>query len=66
MQLLINGDPATLQEGLHLEGLLAFYKLRKDQVVVEVNRAVPPKDAYAGIFLKEGDEIEIVKFLGGG
>lgn len=66
MRLKINGDEARLEDGLTLEQLLAAYKLKKDQVVVELNRSVPAKAAYAATALKDGDEIEIVKFLGGG
>jgi sulfur carrier protein len=66
MHLKINGEPAQAEDGLTLERLIQTYKLKKDQIVVELNRAVPSKDKYAAIVLKDGDEIEIVKFLGGG
>ncbi len=66
MRLKVNGEEARLEDGLTLENLVTFYKLKKDQIVVELNRAVPSKDKWAGIALKDGDEIEIVKFLGGG
>lgn len=66
MLLQVNGKEARLDAGLNLDQLIAFYKLKKDMVVVEVNRAVPPKEAYASTVLKDGDVVEIVKFLGGG
>jgi sulfur carrier protein len=66
MQLRINGQDARLEAGMNLDDLIAFYKLKKDMVVVELNRVVPAKQAYATTFLKEGDTVEIVKFLGGG
>lgn len=66
MRLRINGEDSRLEDGMSLENLVAFYKLKKEQIVVELNRAVPAKDKYAAILLKDGDEIEIVKFLGGG
>lgn len=66
MRLMVNGQPAELEDGINLDRLIAFYKLKKDMVVVELNRAVPPKEAYAGTVLKDGDAVEIVKFLGGG
>ncbi len=66
MQITLNGQPASLEDGMNLDQLLAFYRLKKDMVVVELNRVVPPKEAYAGTRLKEGDVVEIVKFLGGG
>lgn len=66
MVLKVNGQDARLEAGMNLDALIAFYKLKKDMVVVEVNRAVPPKEAYASTVLKDGDVVEIVKFLGGG
>lgn len=66
MQLKINGQDVRLEPGMNLDHLITFYKLKKDMVVVEVNRVVPPKEAYAATVLKDGDSVEIVKFLGGG
>jgi len=66
MRVKVNGQEAELEEGMNLEALIRFYRLKRDQVVVELNRKVPSKDTYAAPLLKEGDEIEIVKFLGGG
>lgn len=66
MRVKVNGQDAELEEGMNLEHLISFYRLKIDQVVLEHNRKVPPKSTYAAILLKDGDEVEIVKFLGGG
>lgn len=66
MQVKVNGQPADLEPGMNLESLIKFYRLKPDQVVVELNRKVPPKSAYAITQIQAGDEVEIVKFLGGG
>lgn len=66
MRVKVNGQEAQLDPGMDLDRLLAFYRLKKDMVVVELNRAVPPKEAYGRTVLKDGDAVEIVKFLGGG
>jgi sulfur carrier protein len=66
MRVKVNGQDADLEAGMNLEHLIRFYRLKTDQVVVELNRKVPPKGAYAATVLKDGDEVEIVKFLGGG
>jgi len=66
MQVKVNGQPADLEPGMNLESLIKFYRLKLDQVVVELNRKVPPKSAYATTQIQAGDEVEIVKFLGGG
>ena len=66
MRVKVNGEIAELESGMNLEQVLKFYRLKMEKVVVEHNRTVPTKNRYAEIFLKEGDEVEIVKFLGGG
>ncbi len=66
MRVKVNGENAELETGMNLDNLIKFYRLKTDMVVVEYNRRVPAKGDYAGIFLKDGDEVEIVKFLGGG
>ena len=66
MKVKVNGQPADLEPGMNLEQLIRFYRLKPDQVVVEVNRKVPAKSVYATTLLADGDEVEIVKFLGGG
>lgn len=66
MKVKVNGQDADLEGGINLENLIVFYRLKIDQVVVELNRKVPPKGSYAATLLKDGDEVEIVKFLGGG
>lgn len=66
MLLKVNGQDTRLEPGMNLDHLITFYRLKKDMVVVELNRVVPPKEDYARTFLKDGDVVEIVKFLGGG
>lgn len=66
MRVKVNGDMATLENGISLDSLLKAYKLKPEQVVIELNRQVPAKAVWGATLLKEGDEVEIVKFLGGG
>ena len=69
MKLNLNGSVVELsaqESPLTLSGLLALHKLKPETVVVEYNRAVPAKDAYDSIEICDGDNIEIVKFMGGG
>ena len=66
MRVQVNGQEAELEAGMSLERLLAAYRLKPEQVVIELNRKVPAKAAWAATLLAEGDEVEIVKFLGGG
>ena len=66
MRVKVNGEQADLESGMSLESLIKFYRLKTEMVVVELNRNVPAKGDYAETFLREGDEVEIIKFLGGG
>jgi sulfur carrier protein len=66
MRIKVNGENVDLEAGLNLVQLLKFYRLKTEMVVVELNREVPNKVDYASTLLKEGDAVEIVKFLGGG
>jgi sulfur carrier protein len=66
MKITLNGNAAVLEAPLTLSDLLARHKLKPESVVVEHNRVVPPKGDYSRIALREGDRVEIVKFMGGG
>ena len=66
MKLRINGSEAELEGPITLAELLARHKLKPETVVVEHNLQVPPKAEYARIQLRDGDRVEIVKFMGGG
>jgi sulfur carrier protein len=66
MRVLLNGAEAELGAPLTLSGLLALHKLRPETVVVEHNLRVPAKDEYESLEIRDGDRIEIVKFMGGG
>ena len=66
MQVTVNGESIELAEGLSVGALLAQYKLKPEGVVVELNLDVPAKAKYGELWLKAGDKVEIVKFMGGG
>lgn len=66
MLILLNGSSVDLGGPLTISGLLASHKLRPETVVVEYNLRVPTKAEYDSIEIRDGDRIEIVKFMGGG
>ena len=41
-------------------------KLEPTQVAIERNREIVPRSLYKEVTLNEGDELEIVTFIGGG
>jgi sulfur carrier protein len=66
MKLQVNGEGREVPEGLTLSGLLAHLGLDAPRVAVEVNRALVPKTRHAEQRLTDGDQVEIVTFVGGG
>jgi sulfur carrier protein len=66
MKLNINGKAWEIEKSLNLIELIEHFQLKVDQVVVELNQTVPEKKTYAQVYVKDGDKIELIKFLGGG
>ena len=61
----VNGDARDLPEGTTLRRLLEQSKLTPEKVAIELNRRLVRSEKYDTL-LKEGDEVEIVTFVGGG
>ncbi len=66
MKLTVNGDPMDLSEGMTASALLEQLKLNPGLVVVELNLNILKRDDLAKAVLSEGDQVEIVHFVGGG
>ncbi|MGF1607703.1 MAG: sulfur carrier protein ThiS [Rhodothalassiaceae bacterium] len=66
IQVTVNGEHRQIAAGQSPAGLLAMLKLDPAKVALERNREIVPKSAYADIILEDGDELEIVHFIGGG
>lgn len=66
MQIFINGDPKTVDQGCTIACLLDLLNVGRERVAVEVNMDIVPKTAYGSHILADGDKIEIVHFVGGG
>ena len=66
MQLIINGQPQTVQEGLSLSDLIAQLNMKAERVAVERNGVIVPRNDWPQTALQKGDRLEIVHFVGGG
>jgi sulfur carrier protein len=66
MNVRVNGEPREIADGLTVAALLEELGLRAPEVAVEVNTVVVRRARHADSTLSEGDEIEIVTFVGGG
>jgi thiamine biosynthesis protein ThiS len=66
IKLRINGAVRDFDAPLSLAGLIEELGMKADRVAVELNRTIVPRDQWAGTSLGEGDQLEIVQFVGGG
>jgi len=66
MDIVLNGQPATIADGSTIERLLEDQQLTARRVAVEVNAHIIPRGQHASYRLRPGDQVEIVQALGGG
>ncbi len=66
MHVVINGDPQQLGDGLTVAGLVRQLGFSERRIAVEVNREIIAREQYGAHTLADGDEVEIVHFVGGG
>lgn len=66
MTILLNGDSFETDGPLSVSSLLAGLDVDPRRVAVEHNRLVVRKAAYGVTVVREGDEVEVVNFVGGG
>ncbi len=68
MKLQINGEEKSFESPspLTLAALIESLGMKSDRVAVELNRDIAPRDRWPEITLKDGDQLEIVHFVGGG
>ncbi len=69
MKLQINGEQrefGDLPSPATLVALIEKLGMKADRVAVELNRDIAPRDSWSETILKDGDQLEIVHFVGGG
>jgi thiamine biosynthesis protein ThiS len=62
----VNGEPKRVPEGLDVERLLAWLAVDPSRVAVELNREIVRKTEWSAAMVREGAQIEVVWFVGGG
>lgn len=62
----VNGEKKQIERDTNLSQLLKEFNLRSDSCVLELNREIVDKGKYESVYLREGDSLEIVHFIGGG
>ena len=66
MVITLNGEPFEVAGPLSVAELLAALDIDPRRVAVEHNLVVVRRAAFADTTVREGDQIEIVNFVGGG
>jgi len=69
MKLHINGeerDFPAVRAPFTLALLIESLGMKPDRVAVELNRDIVPRDRWAATALSDGDQLEVVHFVGGG
>jgi thiamine biosynthesis protein ThiS len=66
MKLQVNGKPVELPDGSTVAMLLQKLDVEPAKVAVERNQDVVPRRTWAEARLDDGDQVEIVTFVGGG
>lgn len=66
MNIKINGEAKTISEGALVQDILKEMGLHEKPVVVELNLEIVPRETWGGRRLKDGDQMEVIGFVGGG
>lgn len=62
----LNGEPRAIDGNLTAHRLLASLRLDARTVVVELNREIIRKHQLDDTLIRQGDQVELVHFVGGG
>jgi len=66
MNITLNGEKKQVPDAITVLGLLEFLQVQHQRVAVERNEELVKKTAYAETLVREGDQLEVVSFMGGG
>ena len=66
MLVTLNGEPRELSDASTLQDVVKSLGLQEKQVAVEHNRNIIKREQWNETAVAEGDQLEIVHFVGGG
>ena len=66
LTIICNGEPYEAADKTTVAHLLQQIGISEPHIAVEVNQAVVPRADHAGYELHDGDELEVVRLVGGG
>lgn len=66
ISIVLNGESRRVPEGLSVAGLLKFLEIDAAKVAVELDRAIVRKPEWESSEVRDGAQVEVVWFVGGG
>jgi thiamine biosynthesis protein ThiS len=66
VEIVLNGEPRELPGTTSVGSLLEELGLDPNRVAVEINRRILKRAEFGATRMTEGDEVEVVTFVGGG
>ena len=66
MVIICNDKEYEVAEGITLLQFLGQLQLAPDMVVVECDKKIVSRGEYEGMMLSEGQNLELIRFVGGG
>jgi len=66
MKIKLNGESRNIPDNSNAQDLVDLLELTGKRLAMEVNREIVPRTTYAAHRLHEGDNVEIVRAIGGG
>jgi thiamine biosynthesis protein ThiS len=66
ISIFLNGEPHIAREGQTILDLLGSLEIDPQRVAIELDRRIVKQTNWAATELRDGAEVEIVQFVGGG
>lgn len=66
IQVRLNGKEREIDSGLSVQELVESLDLNPKLIVVELNGEILSRDSFGEVQVSEGDQVELVHFVGGG
>ncbi len=66
MNISINGECRVFSTGATLQHVLNALGMEPARVAVELNGKIVERERFASVLLNDGDQLELIRFVGGG
>ena len=66
MRITVNGEGLEIPDGASVADLVRNCQVEPKHIAIEINRSLVPRKTFAATPLNDGDQVEIVTFVGGG